>query len=216
MARRSAQLGGGPSGALIKQEAIAQDQSAQRLQGANEGIDAAQNAENRRIREMEDARKFQTSERLGGQEFASAQREASQGFAAAQREQQNKFGAQQSNVEASRAEAMRLQQNIFGSEQAAIGRDESERQARIAQGIQSSQFSQTLDRDWQKFQHEMMVDDFNMKMANKMANEKDPLERLLSGDGINGGGWKGAALGTAVGGVPGLILGGGAGKKYKF
>jgi hypothetical protein len=108
IARRSAQLGGGVSGAMMKQEQIVADESAKRLADANEGIDTAQRAEDRRIREIEDARKFQTSEReasqgfmsgealkqreygtserLSGQEFARGERLGGQEFAAGEAE----------------------------------------------------------------------------------------------------------------------------------
>jgi hypothetical protein len=71
LARRAAQLGGGVSGALIKQEQIATDESAKRLGQANEGIDAARMQEQRRLDEI-----------AQGQDFARSEREATQAFAA--------------------------------------------------------------------------------------------------------------------------------------
>lgn len=53
MARRAAQLGGGPGGALIKAEQLAANESTARLQGANREIDAAKDAEMRRMGELE-------------------------------------------------------------------------------------------------------------------------------------------------------------------
>lgn len=62
LARRAAQLGGGVSGALIKQESVAADASAQRVGEANEAIDAAQSQELRRIGEQETTMNFQREE----------------------------------------------------------------------------------------------------------------------------------------------------------
>lgn len=73
LARRAAQMGGGPSGAFIKQEALANDAFARRLQDGNEAIDAQQAAEARRVAEVQEGRDFARQERLGGQEFASKQ-----------------------------------------------------------------------------------------------------------------------------------------------
>lgn len=69
--RRAAAQGGLNSGAFIKQEQQAMQQGQEQLSQANEGIDAAQRAEARRIKEIEDQRKFQTEERLASQNFAS-------------------------------------------------------------------------------------------------------------------------------------------------
>lgn len=53
LARRAAQLGGAPGGAFVKQEQIAMDQSAERLGQSNSEIDAAKDAEFRRMGELE-------------------------------------------------------------------------------------------------------------------------------------------------------------------
>ncbi len=86
LARRAAQLGGGPSGALIKQEQVAGDQSAQRLASANEGIGAAQAAEQRRVREVQQGQEFAHSERVGSQDFSHGERLGSQEFASGERQ----------------------------------------------------------------------------------------------------------------------------------
>jgi hypothetical protein len=84
LARRAAQLGGGVSGALIKQEQIATDESAKRLGQANEGIDAAQRQEQRRIDEIAQGQEFMRSEREATQSFASGERKAGEKFAQTQ------------------------------------------------------------------------------------------------------------------------------------
>lgn len=115
--RRMASMGGGPSGAMVKLEGQARDESAKRLATANEGIDVAEQGENRRIAEVKEGREFQTSERLGSQDFAASQadtqrkygtseREASQTFAGGQQDKQiqAQFDMQTKQIEAAAAE----------------------------------------------------------------------------------------------------------------
>jgi hypothetical protein len=73
LARRAAQLGGGPSGALIKQESLAADAMGRRLADANEGINAQQTGALNQAREIQDQRDFQKAERVDSQKFAGAQ-----------------------------------------------------------------------------------------------------------------------------------------------
>lgn len=91
IARRAAQTGGGVQGAMIKQEGIAANESAQRLSSANEGINAQAMAEAQRQKEVKEGREYQTSERLGSQGFASGERVGSQQFAAGQAGEQRRF-----------------------------------------------------------------------------------------------------------------------------
>lgn len=216
MARRSAQLGGGPSGALIKQEGVAADQSAQRLQSVNEGIDAAQTGEHRRVREIQQGQEFVRGERLGGQEFSAGESAINRKYGTSEREAGQAFHTSERLGSQDFAENTRVRQNQFTHQSNTALADQAIQETRLAQHIQGSQFQASMDRDWAKFQHEVDVDDFNMRMANKMANEKDPLEQLLAGGGMNGGGLKGALGGGLIGGPTGSLLGGGGKSKYKF
>lgn len=73
MARRAAQLGGGPSGALMKQDTLAENASAERLQAANEGIESSRMAEHGRIAGVLQGQEFQRGERLGAQKWQSGE-----------------------------------------------------------------------------------------------------------------------------------------------
>lgn len=73
LARRAAALGGGPSGAFVKQEALANDASARRLGDTNETINAAQQQEERRLGEVAQQQQYATSEREASQKFASGE-----------------------------------------------------------------------------------------------------------------------------------------------
>jgi len=89
--RRFAVLGTGASGARLKAEEKAQTQYGEQVAGAEEQIGTAERAENRRVREIGEARQFATSERLGSQEFAKGERIGSQDFGAQQAEIQRKY-----------------------------------------------------------------------------------------------------------------------------
>jgi len=93
--RRAAALPGAPGGAFIKQEQMANDDSANRLAQANEGIDAAQNAELRRLREVQQGQDFGASEAEKARQFQSAERLGSQSFQQANIDKQLSAQAQQ-------------------------------------------------------------------------------------------------------------------------
>ncbi len=178
IARRGAAMGGGPGGALIKQEQLAADTSGQRLAQANEGIDMAQRAEGRRIREVQEGRDYQTSERLGSQGFSAEQsaiarkygtgeREASQAFSQSERLGSQDFASTESAKQITAARDQQMAAIQAAAEQGQLTRD----QATAAMAQAQKQFEQT-------FAEEQRVNIFNMEMAKKMAGEKDPLERL--------------------------------------
>jgi len=84
--RRAASLGGGPSGAFVKQEQVARDQSAQRLQNANEGINAQAQAQLGELNKTQQGQEFATGERLGSQQFASGESAIARRYATGERE----------------------------------------------------------------------------------------------------------------------------------
>jgi hypothetical protein len=91
LGRRAAQLGGGPSGAFIKQESLARDASAKRLADANEGINAQEAGLRFQAGEADVGRQFQTSERVGSQKFASGESALQRKFLTGERLGQEKF-----------------------------------------------------------------------------------------------------------------------------
>ncbi len=70
LARRQAQLGGGPGGAFVKAEQQAGNESAQRGQQANASINDAQAAEMRALKQTQLGQQFATSERQGSEAHA--------------------------------------------------------------------------------------------------------------------------------------------------
>ena len=151
IARRAAQLGGGPSGAMIKQEGIAADESAKRMQAANEGIDVAEQSENRRIREVQEGREFQTKERLGSQDFGASQADLQRRYGTSERLGSQDFGATQADIQRRYGTTEREAGQSFGASQADIQRryGTSEREAGQTFGADQAQLArlfQTSER----------------------------------------------------------------------
>ncbi len=71
--RKFASLGNLQSGAAIKQQQLAAEKGQEQLQGVNEGIDAAEMADQQRKQELAQQQQFAREERLGSQEFAGGQ-----------------------------------------------------------------------------------------------------------------------------------------------
>lgn len=99
LARREAQLSGGPGGAFVKAEQQAGNDSAQRLQQANSSIDDAQNQELRGVKmtqlgqqystgEREASQGYQSGEAAKGRQFQTSERTGSQDFAASEQDKQ--------------------------------------------------------------------------------------------------------------------------------
>lgn len=184
LARRAAQLGGGPSGAFIKQEQIAGDESAKRLGQAHEGIDSMQAQEQRRLNELEQGQKFVTGERMGSQDFASAQAAAARDFAAKERAAAEKF-----------ATGERISSQDFGAGQAKLARD-----------LQSAQFDKTFQQSLAAFEHEKYIDGQNLELAKRMEAQNAKggfLDNLFGGGG-----------GGSDGGMFSGMNGSGAGKLF--
>lgn len=183
LARRAAQLGGGPSGAFIKQEQIAGDESAKRLGQANEGIDAMQAQEQRRLNEIEQGQKFVTGERMGSQDFASAQALAARDFAAKERAAMQDF---------SRAE--RLGSQEFGAGQAKLARD-----------LQSAQFDKTFQQSLAAFEWEKYIDGQNLDLAKRMEAQNAKggfMDNLFGGGGGMFSGMDGTGAGRIMSKAP--------------
>lgn len=84
--RRAASLGNMNGGALMKQQQEAIKASGQQLAQANEGIDTAERAEDRRKNEIIEARNFAVAEREAQQKFAANE------SALGRKQQQSQFG----------------------------------------------------------------------------------------------------------------------------
>lgn len=202
---------GAPGGAMIKQQQVLADQSARRLQDANEGINAQQQAALNQAQQVQEQRDWQTGERVAGQKFSSGEAALQRKFLTGERLGSQNFASQQ-------ARDAYLRQRAEGNRQRDFMRSESAK----GRALQESQFIRQMDRDFERLMWEQEVDRFNMDMANKMFEKKDILEKMLSGEslgqidllgqfvqGISGGGWEGGLSGVPSMGAAGMFSTGG-------
>lgn len=96
--RRAAAMGTLNSGAYLKQSQNAAEANTQQQEEAMQTVDAGQQAELRRMKEIQEGREFQKGEREASQGFASSERAASQGFASAEALKQREFAAGESKL----------------------------------------------------------------------------------------------------------------------
>lgn len=196
MARRAAQLGGGPGGALIKAQQVAEGEVDQRTQQGNEAIDAAQRGEHRRIREVQEGRAWQAGEAEKQRLFARGEREAGQTWQSgesklARDQQQSQFDKQFGLTETQYAHQRELDAKNLGLTRERLGMDKElmahqmELDAKNL-GLQRQQLAETIRQFGLTFAHQKEVDAFNMDLATKMFEEKDVMERLI-GPYIPGG-----------------------------
>lgn len=194
--RRFAALGSINSGAAIKQEQMVDEGAQNQIQSANQQIDAAQRAEGRRVKEIEDARNFQREERLGSQEFTSGMAQKQMDFSRGEREASQKFSVGE-----------RL-----------AGQKFAEEQSRLDRALRESQFGKQMDMANRQFEEDKRVNRENLDLARKSMDQKDMLERLLNPEGIEdlpffgkalskvpGGKWTQAAVGVGMG-IPGVAI----------
>ncbi len=216
LARRAASLGGAPGGAFDKQNALAADESAQRLASANEGINQAADAEGRRLKEVQEGRQYSTSEREASQNFGAGQAALQRAYGTSERLGSQAYGtSERLGGEANQASLLANQQ-AYGTRERIATQDWTADENKIARDIQESQFGRSLEQNQTQFDKNYVMSQedqrFNEEMANKVFNKKDLLEQLLGrGANIFGGDAKGAGLGAllggAVGGFPGATIG---------
>ena len=169
--RRFATLGGLGSGASIKADQQVAEQGAQRVQQATEGIDVAEAQDTARKEEIQEARKFQTSERMGQQEFARGERLGSQEFGAGQAQIGREFQTSERIGGQKFANAQRLGSEIFAGAQSQLQRDMAQGQfnkqlsfEKEKHTIARSQFMQQLALAMKQFGLDEKVTNANLDM----------------------------------------------------
>lgn len=198
LARRFAAMGRTNSGAAIKNEQQINRASNDALQKRLQSVQDAQDTEALRRQEIEEGRKFQTSEREASQLFARGEREGSQGFAADQARLGREFatserlgsqnfasGEAQKGRDFSREE--RLGSQSFAADQAQLGRDFQHNENLYARRLQREAMSEQIRQFEKSFAEDQRVTNFNMDMARSEAGKKDILAKL--GD-LTTKGWK--------------------------
>ena len=182
LARRFASLGNLNSGARIKIEQKAQDQSEGQLNNALEGVDAAEQAELARRREVQLGREFQTSERLGSEKFASGERLGSEKFASGERLGAQDFAALQAKLgrdfTTSEREAIqrystseRLGSQDFAGTEARYGRDFAADQGKIERLFAEAESKKGRDFQGSNFNKDRQLAYEQLKSANEQFNQ---------------------------------------------
>ena len=205
LARRAAQMGGGPSGAFVKQEQVAGDESAKRLASANEGIDAMQAQETRRVNEIEQGQNFVKGESVGSQDFAAGQAKIGREYGTSERLGSQAFASGEAEIGRKYQSSERLGSQSFADEQRRGSQGFAEAEAALSRQVQSSQFLQQLDQTKAAFAHEQYIDQKNLDLAARIQKQNETpstMDHILgigtlgvlgSTSGLPGGGKMGAA-----------------------
>lgn len=186
MARRYAAMGRTNSGAAIKGERMLQQQSNDVLQKRLQGIQDSQDTEELRRQEIDDARKFQTSEREASQGFSRGEREAGQLFGADQAKLAREFAtserlggqAFQSGEAGKQREFItkeRLGSQEFATGERKAGQLFAHEQAGLQRGFQAMLQNESLRQQASQFDKQFELDQrvtqFNMDMADNESND---------------------------------------------
>lgn len=193
--RRFAAAGALNSGAAIQQQNLASEQGAQNLNQVNEGINAQQNQEMQRQKEVQQGREFATSERLGSQGFAAEQAGLGREFAKSERLGGQDWQSQQADIQRKFQTGERLSAQDYGALQAGLQRN-----------FQESQFGRQLEQSKNQFdaqfKQQQKVDEWNYILGNKALDQKGWMDSLLGPLAGGIGGKAGGLYGSTVGYTP--------------
>jgi hypothetical protein len=159
MKRRFAAMGGINSGAALKANQLAAEESQRQLSNAQEGIAAQETAEERTIAQDVANKQFSRDERLSSQSFASRERAASQKFASKER----------------------LSQQEFTNFMATKDRNFQENQKSIDRALSSKQWGQQFQQALDQFEYDKYVNTQNLGMAQDAANKTGLLDMIFGG-----------------------------------
>jgi hypothetical protein len=160
LARRFASLGNLDSGARLKAEEKAAQDETSNLTNANEGINAQQNAELGRRREVVQGQQFQAGESEKGRAFAGEQAALQRAYGTSERVAGQDFSAGQADIQRKFSTGERLSGQDFVALQAQLGRDftTQEREAlqkyQRGERLESQDFANLQRQFGQKFQSE--------------------------------------------------------------
>jgi hypothetical protein len=155
MERRFAQIGGGPAGVQEKQNQLLTDDASQQKQAAIQDVNMLEQGERDRLQQIAEEREYARGERLSGQEFASQERIDSQKFGTGERLSGQQFAT--GERKAGEKSAAEMQKKDIAMQQQALNWEK--------------EFGQmTYDED-------VRINDFNMKNAESMMNQKDVFGR---------------------------------------
>lgn len=192
--RRFAAMGNINSGAYVKANENVDEAAGNQLNSANDNINAAQNSELRRRREV-----------VQGQEFAAGEAEKGRKFIGGESALQRAFTTQERLGSQTYSTGERLGSQDFASGQAQTSRDFAAAEAQKARD--NAEFLRTIERNQaaEQFNKQYELDksttDFNKAMAEAEASKKDGgfLGSILGDNAPN----QDSALGKILGGIQG-------------
>ncbi len=225
--RRFAALGSINSGAAIKQSQMAAEAGEQNLASQNENINAAQRAENLRVKELQANRDFTRSERLGSQDFAGSQADLGRKFQTGERLGSQDFMGQQNKLGREFTTSERLGGQEFAGQQAkqaqdfTAGQNDAQRALQSKQfdadlnfrntvrSDQNSQFDQQMTMANRQFQEDQATTAFNKALADEEAHKKNGgILGSIFGDSLPSTGFGGQAVNAFKGSQNGgMVLG---------
>lgn len=167
--RRFASLGNLDSGAQLKQEELAVNDASSNLTNANEGINAQQQAEIGRRKEVIQGQNFQTSEREAGQNFVSGEATKQRDYGTSERLASEKYGTSE-----------RVSGQDFASSEANKQRDTQIDQFNKTYGLSNDQFKEAQKQFSKTFAEEQRVNDANIRFAESVLGQKGTLDTLIS------------------------------------
>lgn len=189
--RRFAANGALNSGAAIKQDQLASEAGQANLANVNEGINAQQATENQRVKEIQQGRDFQTSERLGSQDYGAQQAALGRQFQTGERLGGQDFGAAQAELQRKFQTGERLSSEDFANLQRIGGQDFAAGQNNLNRQVQTQQFlmdiqqkNKAMDMQQDQFDKQMSAanrqymedhdtNEFNKQMAQAAANQNN-------------------------------------------
>jgi len=174
--RRFAAQGGLGSGASIKAEQVAGQESAKRLGQAESQLEMSRLGEQARQEEIEQARSFQRGEREAGQTFAGTQAELGRKFATSERLGGQEFAGTQAELGRKFTTSERMGAQEFAGTQASKQMEFAREQNRMNRNLQQ----QGIDLQKQELAINKLSTLFNMK--GDSANwAREQLTRMLGG-----------------------------------
>jgi hypothetical protein len=146
--RRFAALGGLSGGAALKQEQLAKSRAQGIGEEAIQGIDFAEAAEQRRLKEIQEGRAFTSGEAEKQRKFASGEAQVGRDFASGEAQVGRDFAAEQAGIGRDFTAGQADKQRGFLGSQSQLQRDFAGSQADLQRGFTSEQGK--VDRAFRK------------------------------------------------------------------
>ncbi len=180
LARRFASLGNLNSGARLKQEQLVNDQANTNLNNANDSINAQQNSELERRREVVQGQQFQSGEAEKGRDFAANQANLQRQFQTGERLGGQDFASGQAEKQRQFEDIQNQNNRQFTAGQNAINRTVQGDQFNQQQALAKQQLDQAHEQFDKTFGEETRINNANLGFAQQALNKKGVLDQFGS------------------------------------